>query len=53
MITATIIDLEGNKDWVNPVINISITEDEIIITNGCYDYPYSLVEVKEVILTKE
>lgn len=40
---------DGGRDWVDPVINIEETEDEIVVTNvrwGENEYRYAKVDVK-------
>ena len=40
---------DGGRDWVDPVINVEETEDEIVVTNsrwGENEYSYAKADVK-------
>lgn len=40
---------DGGRDWVDPVINVEETEDEIVVTNAWWgenEYRYAKVDVK-------
>lgn len=44
---------DGSRDWVDPVINVEETEDEIVVTNsrwGENEYRYVKVDVKSWII---
>lgn len=36
---------DGSRDWVDPVLDVQETEDQIIVNNGMYDYKYDKLAI--------
>ena len=39
--------MDGSCHWIDPVIEFTETEDEIVIHNGAHEYRYDKVAVEE------
>ncbi|MHB0966035.1 MAG: hypothetical protein ACYC36_06215 [Bellilinea sp.] len=48
MIKATIILKNGKRDWIDPVIEVTETDDTITITNNCYSYAFDKMMVDHI-----
>lgn len=39
--------MDGSSDWIDPVVEFTETEDEIVIYNGYHEYRYDKDDVEE------